>query len=150
MNVRERTVGLLRRTVLTPMALGVVLLSLLLTAAFMGVVGFTNDAALHVASRMPAYALVMGVVFVVAILRLDAPDREGMTVLVATSGIAVLSFVLVTLATEGVFYTMLRPDEVITSMLILYFAAAGLVVTGVVIWSLHHWREFAATDSSGL
>ena len=144
MNVQERTVGLLRRTVLTPLALGVVFLSLLLTAAFVGLLGFVNEAPLAVGTRLPAYALVMGVVFVVSILRLDTPDRDGATVLVATAGIAVLSFVLVTLATEGVFYTIAATDEVLTSMLILYFAAAGLVCTGVVIWSLHHWREFAA------
>ena len=139
--------GLLRRTVLTPMALGVVFLSLLLTAAFVGLLGFIDGAALDVSSRLPAYALVMGLMFVVSILRLDTPDRDGATVLVATAGIAVLSFVLVTLATEGVFYTINESEKVITEMLILYFAAAGLVVTGVVIWALHHWREFATNDS---
>lgn len=144
MSVPERTVGLLRRTVLTPMALGVVFLSLLLTAAFVGLLGFIDGASLDVGSRLPAYALVMGLTFVVSIIRLDTPERDGATVLVATAGIAVLSFVLVSLATEGVFYTVAQHDKVLTEMLILYFAAAGMVVTGVVIWSLHHWREFAA------
>lgn len=147
MNVRERTVGLLRRTVLTRMALGVVFLSLLLTAAFVGLLGFIDGVPPALSDRLPAYALVMGLVFVVAILRLDTPERDGATVLVATAGIALLSFVLATLATEGVFYAYQEPDQVLTSMLVLYFAAAGLVCTGVVIWSLHHWREFAATDS---
>jgi hypothetical protein len=144
MNLRERTVGLLRRTLLTRMALGVVFLSVLLTAALVGVLGFVNGAPLDVSSRLPAYALVMGLVFVVTILRLDTPEREGVTVLVATAGLAVISFVLAALATEGVFYAIARPNQVLTSMLILYFAAAGLVCTGVVIWALHHWREFAA------
>ncbi len=148
MSVRERTVGLLRQKVLTPMSLGVILLSILLTSAFVGLLGFIDGATLDVASRLPAYSLVMGVVFVVAILRLDSPHREGMTVLVATSGIAMLSFILVTLATEGVFYTVTNREKVITEMLIFYFAAAGLVCTGVVIWSLHHWREFATDDSA--
>lgn len=147
MNVRERTVALLRRTVMTRMALGVVFISLLLTAAFVGLLGFIDGASLDVSSRLPAYALVMGVVFVIAILRLDTPDRDGATVLVATAGIAMLAFALVTLATEGVFYTVSNSEEVLNTMLILYFAAAGLVCTGVVIWALHHWREFAATDT---
>lgn len=147
MNVRERTVGFLRRRVLTPMALGVVFLSLLLTAAFLGLVGLISGAPLDVSSRLPAYSLVMGIVFVVAILRLDSPNREGMMVLVSTSGIAALAFVLVGLASEGVMYTLVRPDEVLTSNLIFYFAAAGLVCTGVVLWALHHWREFATNNS---
>lgn len=147
MSVGKQTVGFLRSRVLTPMALGVVFLSLLLTAAFLGLVGLIGGAPLDVSSRLPAYSLVMGIVFVVAILRLDAPDREGMMVLVSTSGIAVLAFVLVSLASEGVMYAYIRPDEVLTSNLIFYFAAAGLVCTGVVLWALHHWREFATTDS---
>lgn len=147
MTVRERTVGFLRDRLLTPMALGVVLLSLLLTAAFLGLVGLISGAPLDVSSRLPAYSLVMGIVFVVAILRLDSPNREGMMVLVSTSGIAVLAFVLVSLGTEGVMYTLVRPDEVLTSNLIFYFAAAGLVCTGVVLWTLHHWREFATKNS---
>jgi hypothetical protein len=144
MNIRERTVGLLRRTLVTRMALGVIFLSLMLTAGLVGLLGFINGAPLDVGSRLPAYALVMGLVFVVTILRLDTPEREGVTVLVATAGLAVISFVLAALATEGVFYAIARPNQVLTSMLILYFAAAGLVCTGVVIWALHHWREFAA------
>jgi len=147
MSVRERTVGFLRQRVLTPMALGVIILSLTLTAAFLGLVGLISGADLNVITRLPAYSLVMGIVFVVAILRLDSPNRDGMMVLVSTSGIAVLAFVLVGLATEGVMYTYNSPEEVVMSNLIFYFAAAGMVCTGVVFWALHHWREFATNDS---
>ncbi|SFR99282.1 hypothetical protein SAMN05216559_2182 [Halomicrobium zhouii] len=147
MSVRERTVGFLRQRVLTPMALGVIILSLTLTAAFLGLVGLISGADLNVIARLPAYSLVMGIVFVVAILRLDSPNRDGMMVLVSTSGIAVLAFVLVGLATEGVMYTYNSPEEVVMSNLIFYFAAAGMVCTGVVFWALHHWREFATNDS---
>ncbi|MCU4799984.1 hypothetical protein OB920_06330 [Halobacteria archaeon HArc-gm2] len=147
MSVRERTVGFLQQRVLTPMALGVIILSLTLTAAFLGLVGLISGADLNVITRLPAYSLVMGIVFVVAILRLDSPNRDGMMVLVSTSGIAVLAFVLVGLATEGVMYTYNSPEEVVMSNLIFYFAAAGMVCTGVVFWALHHWREFATNDS---
>lgn len=147
MSVGERTVGFLRQRLLTPMALGVIVLSLTLTAAFLGLVGLISGAELDVIRRLPAYSLVMGIVFVVAILRLDSPNRDGMMVLVSTSGIAVLAFVLVGLATEGVVYTYTSPEKVVMSNLIFYFAAAGLVCTGVVFWALHHWREFATNDS---
>ncbi|WP_226012125.1 hypothetical protein [Halomicrobium salinisoli] len=145
MGVRARLVDGLRRTVATRMALGVIVLSVLLTASFVGLLGLISSAPLDVGSRLPAYVLVMGIVFVVGIVRLDTPERDGATVLVAVAGLSVLALVLTGLATEGAFYTALRPDQVITSQLILYFGAAGLVCTGVVIWALHHWREFASS-----
>jgi len=147
MNVRERTVGFLRERVLTPMALGVIILSVVLTSSFVGVLGLMDGVGLNVQSRLPYYVMVMGLVFVVAIVRLDDPNRNGLTVLVATSGIAILAFILVSLAVEGVFYTLLRPEKVINQKLVYYVAAAGMVCTGVVIWALHHWREFATERS---
>lgn len=144
MSSRDRFARTLRRTVLTRVALGVVAMAALLTAAFVGVLGLVSPTPLAVGSRLPVYSLVMGIAFVVAILRLDDPERPGLTVLGGAAGLSVLAFVLVTLGTEGVFYTLARPDEVITSQLVFYFAAAGLICTGVVIWALHHWREFAA------
>lgn len=137
-----------RGTVFSPVALGVIFLSLVLTASFIGMLGLLSDTTLDVGSRLPAYVLLMGVVFVVGIVRLDSPEREGTRVLVAVSTMALLSFVLAALATEGVFYTLKSPEDVVTSRLYLYFGAAGLICTGVVIWALHHWREFATTTTT--
>lgn len=144
---REATT--LRDRVFSPVAIGVVLLSLVLTASFIGMLGLlSSEVTLDVGSRLPAYVLLMGIVFVAGIVRLDSADREGVRVLVAVSSISLLAFVLAALATEGVVYTIRRPDAVIRSHLILNIGAAGLICTGVVIWALHHWREFATTTTS--
>jgi Co/Zn/Cd efflux system component len=148
MSVRDQAVQAMRQTFLTRRVLAVIAMTGVLTAAFVGVLGLMSGAQLDIASRLPAYVLVLGVVFVATILRLDTPDRDGAKVLVATASIALIVFVAVGLATEGVVYAIQKPNTVITSQLVLYFAAAAMVCTGVVVWSLHHWREFARNNSS--
>lgn len=145
MATHNREATTLGERVRSPLVVGVAILSLVLTASFVGLLGLlSTEVSLDVGSRLPAYVLFMGVVFVAGVVHLDSPDREGVRVLVAVSAISFLAFVLALLATEGVVYTMRRPDQVIRSQLILNIGAAGLICTGVVIWVLHHWREFAS------
>lgn len=144
----NRLLVTLGETARSPVALGVVVLSLVLTASFVGMAGLLSETTLDTGSRIPAYVLLMGLVFVVGVVRLDSGDRDGVRVLVAVSSVSLLAFVLAGLATEGIFYMLKRPQDVVLSNVILYFGAAGLICTGVVIWALHHWREFAAGASS--
>jgi FtsH-binding integral membrane protein len=138
--VRER-VG---RVLGTRAVLGVAGLTILLTCAFVGLLAFASPETPAVGSRLAYYVLVMAVVFVVAVFRLDDRERQGTSVLSAVTAVSVAAFVLVTLAVEGVIYAFDNPGALVASQLILYVLAAALICTGVSVWGLHHWREFAA------
>ncbi|WP_415380386.1 hypothetical protein [Halosimplex sp. TS25] len=136
----------LRRVVGTRAALGVAGLTVLLTCAFVGLLAFVSGARPDVGSRLPYYVLAMAVVFVAAVFRLDDRERQGTHVLTSVSAVSVVAFVLVGLAVEGVVYAVQNPGELVASQLIVYFAAAALICTGVTVWGLHHWREFASSE----
>ena len=138
--VRER-VG---RVLGTRAVLGVAGLTILLTCAFVGLLAFASPWTPAVRSRLGYYVLVMALVFVAAVFRLDDRDRPGTSVLSAVTAVSVAAFVLVGLAVEGVIYAFENSGELVASQLILYFLAAALICTGVAVWGLHHWREFAA------
>jgi hypothetical protein len=138
--VRERV----RHVLGTRAAVGVAGLTVLLTCAFVGVLAFASPGTPDVGSRLAYYVLAAALVFVAAVFRLDDYDREGTTVLSAVTAVAAVAFVLVSLAAEGVIYALDNPGELVASQLLLYFAAAALICTGVGVWGLHHWREFAA------
>ncbi|WP_123537812.1 hypothetical protein [Halosimplex salinum] len=129
-----------------PAVLGVAGLTALLTCAFVGLLAFVSGARPDVGSRLPYYVLVMALVFVVAVFRLDDRDRQGTHVLSSVSAVSVVAFVLVGLAVEGVVYAVQNPGELVASQLIVYFAAAALICTGVSVWGLRHWREFASSE----
>jgi len=132
------------RTVLgTRAVVGVAVLTVLLTCAFLGVLAFVSGADPDVGSRLPYYVLAMAVVFVAAVFRLDNRERGARAVLSSVAAVAVAAFVLVLLATEGVIYAVTDPDEIVASQVLVYFVAAALICTGVGVWGLRHWREFA-------
>jgi len=138
--VRERVGQVLG----TPAVLVVAGLTILLTCAFVGLLAFASPETPAVGSRLAYYVLVMALVFVAAVFRLDDRERQGISVLSAVTAVSVAAFVLVGLAVEGVVYAVDNSGELVASQLILYFLAAALICTGVGVWGLHHWREFAA------
>jgi len=127
---------------------GVVAATLLLTASFLGVVAAVVGVATGVGGRLALYFLAGGVAFVVSTLALSGRGLDGATVLLATVGVSLLTFVLALSAGEGVRYAILRPGEVFDVQLLGYLAAAGLVVTGLSIWTVRYWREFVGPDAA--
>lgn len=126
---------------------GVVVAStVLLTASFVGVVAFLTGETAGVGGRLPFYVLAMAVAFAGTIFALDDANADGGRVITATGGVAVASFVLVTLGVEGVVFAVRYPGRVLASNLVVYFAAAGLICTGLAFWALRHWREFAERE----
>ena len=130
---------------------GVVLAStLVLTAAFVGVLALVSGGNDGVGGRLPGYVLAMAVAFVGFVVaaeqRID--DRpgpvDGRRVIVTAGGFALTVFVTVALSGEGVVYALRNPGRVVASEVFLYFLAAGLIGTGLGYWGLRHWREFAA------
>ena len=143
-----RSDGLYRlRGLLTPALVSVVVFSLVLTAAFVGLVGLLTGEAVHTADRLPLYVLAGAVAFLLALLKLDSREVDGLVVLLSTTGIGIGVGILVGLAGEGVAYATAQPEAVLTSHLLVYFLAASIICSGLGVWSVRHWREFAGTRS---
>jgi hypothetical protein len=122
---------------------GVVVVStLLLTLAFLGLAAFARGSVGGLEDRIPMYVLLMAGVFVVAVLALDERSADGRVTLASTIGLAVLAFVLALFAGEGLLAVMRQPGAVLTSKLLAYLLAAGLICTGFGFWLLRHWREY--------
>lgn len=121
--------------------------TLVLTANFVGVVALFRGQTAGLGNRVPFYVLAMAVVFVVAVFLLDDRRNEGLQVILPVVGISVASLVLIVFGAEGVVYANRYPDQVVGSNLGVYFVAAGLICTGLAVWGLRHWREFAGHGS---
>lgn len=119
--------------------------TVVLTTNFVGLMGLLTEQPASASARVPYYVLAAAVVFVGAILLLEATGSDGRTVLTAAITAAVLSFVFVGLGVEGLRYAWDNPEEVIASQLLVYFLAAAVIATGIGYWGLRHWREFATS-----
>ncbi|QLG48306.1 hypothetical protein [Natrinema halophilum] len=122
--------------------------TVVLTASMVGVVALVSGKAGGAGGRFPYYVLLTAIAFVISLWKLDDETVDGTTVLIATSGIAIGSGSLVSLAIEGIVFGSQHPDRIVGSRLLVYFVAAGLICTALGMWSLRHWREFTMYDSS--
>ncbi len=116
--------------------------TVVLTAAFLGTLSLFTGGVPGFSVRFPYYVLVMALGFVTALFLLERPRIDGSQVLMATIGLTVTVFALVTLAGEGVAYAYKYPSAVFQSDFILYLLAAGLIGSGLAYWTIRHWREF--------
>jgi hypothetical protein len=124
-------------------ALGPIVAStVVLTAAFLGALALLTGTVEGFEDRFPYYVVLMAVGFVAALFVLERPRIEGSQVLMATIGVTVTVFVVVTLAGEGVAYAIASPRAVFQPDIILYLLAAGLIGSGLAYWTISHWREF--------
>ena len=120
--------------------------SVVLTAGFVGLVALVSGDTSAIGDRVPYYLLATAVAFVVTLKKLDDGRTDGLTVLVATTGIALGAGSLFSLSVEGVIYGVTNPGDVVASQLVVYFLAAALICTGLGMWGLQHWREFTAHE----
>ncbi|MFB6270963.1 MAG: hypothetical protein ABEH83_13540 [Halobacterium sp.] len=118
--------------------------TVLLTAAFVGIVALGEGRTAGVSGRVPFYVFGGAVLFVATLVTLEDPEEGGVPILTTTVAVSVLGFALLALAGEGFLYAGRNPESVFGSSLVLYFVAAALVCTGTVYWALNHWREFTA------
>lgn len=126
-------------------AVGVVAAAtVLLTAAFVGVVALGAGSTAGVRGRVPFYVFGGAVLFVATLVTLEDPEAGGVPILTTTVAVSILGFALLALAGEGFLYAGRNPGGVFGSTLVVYFVAAALVCTGAVYWALNHWREFTA------
>ncbi|SEH14962.1 hypothetical protein SAMN04487967_1852 [Natronorubrum sediminis] len=122
--------------------------TILLTAAMVGAVALLSGDVTASSDRLQYYVLLTAIAFVTILWRLDEDDADGVTVLIATTGIALGSGILVALSIEGLRYGLSNPDQIVSSQLIVYLLACGLVCTGLGMWCFRHWREFTVYDSA--
>ncbi|MGM0604433.1 MAG: hypothetical protein ACQETB_02045 [Halobacteriota archaeon] len=129
---------------------GIVGTTLLLTAALVGVVALLAGDTAGASGRIPYYVLATAIAFVVSLWKLEESDEavDGITVLIASTGIAIGCGILFSLAVEGIRFGVSNPGRIVASQLLVYFVAAGLVCTSLGMWSLRHWREFTAHENS--
>jgi hypothetical protein len=119
--------------------------TMVLTASFVGVLALVTGRTVGAVDRLPFYVLAMAVAFVIAVMvteeTVDAvrPERA----IASAVGVAVVTFVFVSLGGEGIAYAVRNPGRVVISQLFFYFLAAGLIGTGLGYWGLRHWRELA-------
>lgn len=131
--------------------LGVVVgVTVVMTASLVGIVALVSGEMSGVRGRLPYYVLVTAIAFVAGLWKLDDEGVDGVTVLIATSGIAIASGALFSLAVEGLRFGVRNPGEIVASQLVVYFLAAGLICTGLGMWGLRHWREFTAYEHAAV
>ncbi|MFC6717866.1 hypothetical protein ACFQGT_09515 [Natrialbaceae archaeon GCM10025810] len=135
---------------------GVVIgVTLVMTASLVGIVALVTGETTGIGVRLPYYVLVTAIAFVTGLWKLDDDSVDGVTVLIATTGLAIATGGLVSLAVEGIRFGITDPDDIAAPDLLAYFLAAGLLCTGLGMWGLRHWREFttyehvAADEESG-
>lgn len=122
----------------------VVASTLAVTVAFLGLLALLTGRSSGVADRFPIYVVVGSVAFTVLILTLERYLADGRNILLTAVVLSITIAVVVALDVEGLLYAVQNPDEIVASELIFYFLAAGCLCTGLVYWSVNHWREFTA------
>lgn len=125
----------------------VIVSTLFLTSAFFGIVAVITGSVMDFEQRLPIYVLLSALAFVTVVLVLEDANEPGAPILVSTLVVGAMALVGFSLAGEGLLYAEANPNEVASSQLIFYFVAAALICTGLGYWAVHHWREFAGSDS---
>lgn len=118
--------------------------TVVLTAAFVGIVALTEGETAGLRGRLPFYVFGGAVIFVVTLVSLEDPEEGGLPILTTTAAVSVVGFTLLGLAGEGFWYASRNTGRVFGSSLVVYFLAAALVCTGTVYWGINHWREFTS------
>lgn len=116
--------------------------TVVLTINFVGAMAIITGEATDTGSRLPLYVFSAAVVFVSVIVVLEAAEYDGPSVLITAVTACLLGFVFIAFGGEGVMYALTDPEAVFDSQLLIYFASAAVIATGVGYWGIRHWREF--------
>jgi hypothetical protein len=119
----------------------VVASTLALTASFLGLVALVTASASGLDARLPFYVLALATAFVAGIVAFEGTYRDGHRVLRAAGLAALGAFLLVGLGGEGVAYLLQERGQLVSSHLLVYFLAAGLIGTGLGYLGVRHRGE---------
>jgi len=117
--------------------------TVLLSLCFFGVVALV-DKAPGTAGRLPYYILGGSLAFVASLLGLEGTLRDGERIFATAVTIGLAAAVAFGLSIEGVRYAIQQPELLVSSALLPYVVAAGLIATGIGFWGVNHWRELTA------
>ena len=129
--------------VLVQAGLFIAVSTLALTAAFLGLVALLTASVTGLDARLPFYALALALAFVGGIITFEAEFRDGRRIFRNAGLAAFVTFLLVGLCGEGVAYLVQRPEQLLSSQLLFYFLAAGLIGTGLGYLGLRHWEDLS-------
>lgn len=125
----------------------VVVATLAVTVAFLGLLSVVTGRSSGLVARFPAYVVVLSIAFTGLVLTLERYLADGRSILLAAVVLSITIAVVVALDVEGLLYAIDNPDQIVASRLILYLLAAGCLCTGLVYWGINHWREFLDDDT---
>jgi hypothetical protein len=126
----------------------VVAATVVVTIAFVGLLALVTGHTEGLKSRFPFYVVALSVAFTTLVLTLERFLSDGRNILLTAVVLSITIAIVVALDVEGIRYAVANPDELVASQLLLYLVAAGCLCTGLVYWSIHHWREFTASEDS--
>jgi len=119
--------------------------TVVVAVAFVGLLAVVSGDIAGIADRFPFYVVVLSIAFTALILTLERYLADGRNILLTAVVLSITVAVVVALDIEGVLFAIENPDQLVASRLLLYLLAAGCLCTGLVYWSVHHWREFTAS-----
>ncbi|MEF8775965.1 MAG: hypothetical protein V5A43_05625 [Haloarculaceae archaeon] len=129
-----------RSTVALAVAL-VVASTLVIASAMMGGLAILTGAAEGVGYRVPFYVLGGAAVFTGLVIYLEMHVDDGLLIISVSLAVGLVAFVLITLGVEGLYFSVRKPDRMLSNLSV-YLLAAGLISTGIIFWAVRHWREF--------
>jgi hypothetical protein len=136
--------------VIARIAVAMVVCTLLLTTAFIGLVGLLQGELGAVNQRVPGYLVAASVIFAATIILLELNNFDGKSIISAAIFTGFLSFWLFLFGVEGLLFGIKNTDQILNQNLIFYFFAAALFATSLGFWGVKHWREFVSGKSSSL
>ncbi|QCC52352.1 hypothetical protein [Halapricum salinum] len=119
--------------------------TVIVTVAFVGLLAVVSGETSGLADRFPFYVVVLSSAFTALILTLERYLADGRNILLTAVVLSITIAIVVGLDVEGILFAIENPDQLVASRLLLYLLAAGCLCTGLVYWSVHHWREFTAS-----
>lgn len=122
----------------------VMVATVFVTASFIGVLSIIEGRAEGLTNRFPYYLVLTGGVFASFVVILENYIPEGLRIILTSVITAVLAGIVLSLAVEGLYYTVRFSGELVASQIALYMLAAAFICTGMVYWGVRHWREFIA------
>jgi hypothetical protein len=132
-----------------PLVAGIGVCTVLLTASFVGIVGLVSGAVEGLVGRLPLYVLTSSVAFVAVLVAADQRYRRGPRVLGRAVTAALVTFVVVSLGSEGIIYAVTGPEAVVASHLFVYLLSAAIIASGLGYWVVRHWQDLRALVDDG-
>jgi hypothetical protein len=119
--------------------------TVVLTAAFLGVVGLVSGRAVGIVTRLPLYVFAGAVAFVAVLLVTSHARHHGQTVLARAAVAGLSGFVLFGLGAEGLLYAVTSPETVVVSHVFIYLVSAAIIASGLGYWGVRNWHDVTDT-----